>query len=296
MPAKNLILLPAIFLSCATPTLAQAFKTAGVISIEGGLAQNHNLHSGSYWNDTWSKTQRLGIDGRLGINITDTVTMQLDAWAVHTRNRMSGSDTDGAVGYDWQNTNFGGTVHTTVHLNDFYVGGAVGVGGYNYTAWMATGDVHDDHLYGTVALEAGVLGEGYRIDGQLGYTDSLYQNRFDDKLKTVFGGLAATYYFAPNLSASGAVVGVLQETGRKAALLTFEGRYRPEASPVILSLALAAQFDNSSLDGDTYRGAGQAISFGLKLPFGSEQSSLQDLDRSVGLSLYQPYYGRTAAW
>lgn len=296
MPTQKRFLLPAIFLSCAAPTLAQAFETAGVISIEGGLAQNHNLHDGSYWNDTWSKTQRMGVDGRLGIDITDTVAMQLDAWAVHTRNRMSGSDTDGAVGYDWQNTNFGGTIHTTVTLNDFYVGGAIGAGGYDYLAWMSGGDVHDENFFGTVALEAGVLGEDYRIDGQLGYTDNLRQNRFDDKLKTVFGGLAATYYFAPNLSASGNVVGVSQETGRKAYLLTLEGRYRPEASPIILSLALAAQFDNSSLDGDTYRGAGQAITLGLKLPFGSEKSSLQDLDRSVGLSLYQPYYGRTAAW
>lgn len=288
------LLLPALLFTSPMPSLAQDYGVTGVISLNGGALGAHDVYGGSYWRDTTESTGHFGIDAKIGLSLSEHFSLQLDGWAVQSRNGTSGADIDGAVKYDWQQTNFGGTVHATAHLGGVYLGGAVGVGGYDYAAQMSGGDVLDEHAFGTVAAEAGIMSETYRLSGQLGYTNSLYQNAFDDKLGTIFGGVAGTYYFTPNISASGTVVAVSAEAGRQFTQLSVEGRYKLESSPLILSLAASAQFDNWPLDGDTYKGTAQWVGVGLKLPFGAGASSLHSLDRAAGLELYQPYYGRTA--
>lgn len=277
---------------------ANAQEITGVIGGYGAL--DYEYEYGGIPDIEWRGTGFGGwaeLFGKVGVVISDDLTVQLDAWArtgagkIDLENTPDGGETwDPDYTYDWAQKHFGTMAHVTFRSGDFLYGLAGGLG-----AFSGTGTEEPFSFFATGALEGGYQGDAFSLIGQIGLTQVLAGPHADYDSASYHAGVDAVYYLAPDfsVSASGSIAHSNDYyEDYTYTVLSTEARYKLPDSPLILSAAYMLEIQEYGAVAGNYTAFANRAMVGARIPFGAGAETLQDLDRATGLKTYADYYGR----
>ncbi|RYE10317.1 MAG: hypothetical protein EOP22_04520 [Hyphomicrobiales bacterium] len=287
----RLALLTVGLLLAATP-LAQAQEVTGVISLSGSA--EHVNWDGEDWYTWYNGTSLVtfgSISGKVGVVVSNDVSLQFDAWVQRWQGNGTGHYRDGDYDIEWDELDMGGAAHLTYRASDFLIGVVGGLGRSS-----DADDLADYSAYATLAVEGGYDTDELSIIGQAGLTRTINEGDL-----AAFGSVTATYYLTPNMSVSAFAAAVSREyegyendVDLRAGAGT-QIRYKLDDSPLILSLGYTfggwywdlVDNDNDDVGFETLH----RVTASLSIPFGVGSTSLRDLDRATGLTLNDPKFG-----
>ncbi len=259
----------------------------GYVDIHGGFgAGSEDFTAGPFsGTDEWD-SKNFGGAGRVAVPV-DHFLLQFDAWF----NTWFGSGTEtaffGSSDYDWSQNQGGVAAHLAWLLDGTMIGGLVSIG-------SDMSDYRIDGQYANTALEGMVDFENVRLYGQVGYTAAVAGDATSENVHAVYAHGVIGYYIDPNLVLS-ANLGVNQytEDGGEEVFnnLLWGARVekRFEGTPISAYLAYSGWGWDGSDPDETWNGTEHGIFAGVRVAFGD--SSLQDLDHTVGLTDMNPIYG-----
>lgn len=272
-------------LAASAASAADLTEPAVVPVTEPGIVGYVDLHGGGEA-DIWAfegqdtNTYTYGIIGGAGrgvVDISPTVSTQLDAWfETYTEGNGNGAGTSSDSGI---------ADHLTWHpsqQDSIGVLGSIGASAY----W--------DGLFGNAGVEAARDFGGWRLYGQAGIAHGLTGRAADLDTNDLYATLNADFFVNPNLMVSGNIGGdhFTVNTGYDGLEVSFGGKleFKPDTSPVSLYVAYEGYAWAETHDGAAYdHGLDHTIFAGIRIPLGTD--SLQTLQNRVGLSDMNPMFG-----
>ncbi|MDR3471276.1 MAG: hypothetical protein P4M09_06260 [Devosia sp.] len=219
----------------------------------------------------------IGGSGRGVIDISPTMSTQLDAWF------DTFVESSGGAGSTSSDSGVAG--HLTWHPSEQ---DSIGVLGSIGTAAYLGG------IMGNVGIEAARDFGNWRLYGQAGVSRGLSGEASDRDVSDLYATLAADYFVDPNLMLSGniGVDRLSYDSGTEGAELSWGAKveFKPDMSPVSFYLSYEGFGWDDTRDGAAYEHAVEhTFLAGIRIPFGTD--SLQNLQNRVGLSDMNPIFG-----
>ena len=257
--------------SPSVPTIAGYIEGHG--AWEWGSSTNY--HPNPDPPDTWSDRQ-FGGSARAAIHVVPNWSLQGDAWTATAffPDGSSGSDSGVSGHVTWLSMNGAAMIGVL---------GSLGSGGDN------SGDI------GTAGVEAVFSNDRWRFYGQAGVAAGISGDASSAGERDVYGTVSVNYFFTPNffLSANIGTDRWSLSKGDSSTEMTGGAKleFRPDMSPVSFFVAYEG-FGFRSDYGTTsnyQKGTDQIVLAGIRVPIGV--TSLQDLQRDVGLADLNPMFG-----
>jgi hypothetical protein len=268
------------------PGITGYIEATAVASV-GESEWGYNWLSPGY--DDWTGAE-LGGAGRVAVPVTPELSLQFDAWAAGRRETGDGCDYDGGSCGSWDDDDqrYGGAVHLAHKLDGAVIGGMVSLG--------STSERFEE-LYATVALEGSVAIDQLRLTGQVGVTRGItdWAEYYEHTILYAQGDVA--YYLDPNLRISGTLgLSRFSWAPYDSSDINLIWGARIEQKLADSPVSLFAAYEGMGWQGENmhdweWSAAIHTVRAGIRIAFGEESSTLQDLDSAVPFRDMNPEYG-----